>query len=230
MSLTGDPANDPARFGPSIIDFMSGITLDVGLLACLLRAQKTGIGCDVDTSLFEVALHQLSYSATWYLNEGHAVSRLPRSSHFSAIPSQTFRTADGWIFVMCMTQRFWKLLIDAIGMPELCDDPRFATPSGRRDHRDELTVVLDGKFMTDTVAAWVDLLGAIVPVGPVYDIRQALENPFVEQIGMIETVPHPEKPDMRLLANPLKIDGKRLSLVSGAPLGADNADLLDGDT
>src|SRR5262249_25087720 len=84
MSLTGDPDGDPARFGPSIIDFMTGVTLDVGLLACLLAAQRTGIGCDVDISLFDVALHQLNYSATWFLNGGFTARRLPRSSHFSA--------------------------------------------------------------------------------------------------------------------------------------------------
>jgi len=227
MSLTGDPSNPPARSGPSLIDFMSGITCDVGLLACLLRAQKTGIGCDVDTSLFEVAVHQLSYSATWYLNAGHEVNRLPRSSHFSTTPSQTYRAADGWIFVMCMTQRFWELLIEAIGMPELADDPRFATMAARGENRDALTEILDAKFETRTMAQWVDRLGSIVPIGPVYDIKQALENPFLEEIEMVQNVPHPAQTDMRLLANPLRIDGKRLPLASASALGADNAVLLE---
>lgn len=226
MSLTGDPDNAPARSGPSIIDFMSGITCDVGLLACLMRAQKTGIGCDVDTSLFEVAVHQLSYSATWYLNAGHAVSRLPRSSHFSNTPSQTYRAADGWIFIMCMTQRFWELLIDAIGMPELAVDPRFATMAARAENRDALTPILDARFETGTMAHWIELLGSIVPVGPVYDIRQALENPFLDDIGMIQAVPHPVRPDMRLLANPLKVDGQRLALNAASALGADNETLI----
>lgn len=227
MSLTGDPANPPARSGCSLIDFMCGITCDVGLLACLLRAQKTGVGCDVDTSLFEVAIHQLSYSATWYLNADYAVSRLPRSSHFSAIPSQTFRAADGWVFVMCMTQRFWELLIEALKMPELAADSRFATMAARRENRSALTEVLDAKFETQSMAYWVDLLGSRVPIGPVYDIRQALDNPFLQEIEMIQTVPHPAKAGMRLLANPLRIDGKRLSLSVGSALGADNDALLD---
>lgn len=226
MSLTGDPANDPARFGPSIIDFMSGVTVDVGLLACLLRAQKTGVGCDVDTSLFEVALHQLSYSATWYLNTGYAVGRLPRSSHFSTTPSQTFRAADGWVFVMCMTDKFWERLVQALGRPELAEDPRFSTMKSRGENRDQLTEILDQKFEIETMDHWVQLLGSIVPIGPVYDIQKALENPFVKDIGMIQTVRHPLKPDMRLLANPLKINGKRLSQAPGPALGADNEALL----
>lgn len=226
MSLTGDPAHDPARFGPSIIDFMTGITVDVGLLACLLRAQKTGIGCDVDSSLFEVALHQLSYSATWFLNNGYEVNRLPRSSHFSNTPSQTFRAADGWIFVMCMTQKFWELLVDGLGVPELASDPRFVTNADRVTNREALTALLDAKFEQKPMKFWIDNLGHLIPIGPVYDVRQALENPFLAEIGMIKNVPHPVDPQMRLLANPLRIDGNRLEQTAGRALGADNEHLL----
>ena len=57
-----------------MVDFMTGATGATGLLACILRAQQTGIGCDVDTCLFDVAMHQLSYSAIWYLNAGEALA------------------------------------------------------------------------------------------------------------------------------------------------------------
>lgn len=226
MSITGDPDSAPARFGPSIIDFMTGITLDVGLLACLLRARMTGKGCDVDTSLFEVALHQLNYSATWYLNEGYKAQRLPRSSHFTAAPSQTFQTADGWIFIMCMTDKFWTLLIETLGRPDMLDDPRYGDMAARSAHRDELTADLDAVFMTESTDHWIGLLGELIPIGPVYDIDEALDNPFVERIGMVRSVPHPMRPDMRLLANPLKIDGERPDQIVCAPLGANTAELL----
>jgi crotonobetainyl-CoA:carnitine CoA-transferase CaiB-like acyl-CoA transferase len=125
-----------------------------------------------------------------------------------------------------MTQRFWELLIEELRLQALGEDPRFATMAARRDNRDALTDLLDAKFETKTMAEWVDQLGSKVPIGPVYDIRQALTNPFVEEIGMIASVPHPLKPDMRLLANPLRIDGERLQLVTGSSLGADNDMLL----
>jgi crotonobetainyl-CoA:carnitine CoA-transferase CaiB-like acyl-CoA transferase len=226
MSLTGDPAGDPARFGPSIIDFMTGATLTVGLLSAILHARSTGVGCDVDASLFDVALHQLNYAATWYLNAGHAAERLPRSAHFSVTPVQTFKAADGWVFVMCMTDKFWALLVEAVGRADLLEDPRFATMASRGENRDALTAVLDAVFAKDTVAAWVERLGALVPIAPVYDIRQALENPFVETVGMVRHVGHPAMPDMRLLANPLRINGERPEQTPCRPLGADNAVLL----
>jgi len=227
MSLTGDPQGDPARFGPSIIDFMTGMTLTVGLLSCIVRAMETGEGCDVDTSLFDVALHQLNYSATWYLNAGYKATRQMRSAHLSATPSQTVRASDGWVFVMCMTEKFWRLLANEIGLANLLDDPRFATMKDRTEHRGELTKRLDEVFETNTTEYWVERLGRLVPIGPVYDIEQAIENPFVERVGMISRVPHPNMPQMRMLSNPLKINGERPKQASGSALGADNDTYLE---
>src|SRR5262245_65996476 len=70
MELTGDPDGPPPRVGVSLIDSMSGLTGIVGLLACLLRARTTGQGGDVETCLYDVAMHQLTYPGAWYLNEG----------------------------------------------------------------------------------------------------------------------------------------------------------------
>jgi len=227
MSLTGDPEGDPARIGPSMIDFMTGMTLSVGLLSCIIRAMETGQGCDVDTSLFEVALHQLNYSATWYLNTGYKAIRQMRSSHLSATPSQTVRAKDGWVFIMCMTEKFWRLMAKEIGLEHLIGDPRFATAKERTENRVELTELLDGVFETNTVAYWVERLGNLIPIGPVYDIEQALENPFVERIGMVSHVPHPDMPEMRLLSNPLRFDGARPTQKTGSALGADNDAYLE---
>jgi len=97
MSMSGEPDGPPVRCGLSIIDFHTGSQLAVGLLAGILGAHRTGQGCDVDVALFDTALHQLSYPATWYLNEGVEVGRLPRGAHPSIAPSQAFKTQDGWL-------------------------------------------------------------------------------------------------------------------------------------
>jgi crotonobetainyl-CoA:carnitine CoA-transferase CaiB-like acyl-CoA transferase len=226
MSLTGEPAGPPARFGPSIIDFMTGTTAMVGLLACLLSAQRTGKGCDVDVSLFDVALHQLNYSATWYLNTGQAPTRLERSSHFSVAPVQTFPTADGWVFVMCMSDKFWLELTKALGVEALASDARFADGNSRHRHRRELTAALDPAFRKRTTAEWLARFAGVLPAGPVYDVAQALDSPFVAGLGLIQTVPHPEKPDLRVLTSPIKIDGERAVLAPAPTLGEGNAALL----
>ncbi|MFO1080958.1 MAG: CoA transferase [Reyranellaceae bacterium] len=226
MELTGDPAGPPTRVGVSLIDSMSGLTGTVGLLACLLRAKTTGQGCDVETCLYDVAMHQLTYPGVWYLNEGDVSPRVPRSAHLALAPVQTFPTADGWIFVMCMTQKFWLALCEAIGRPELIADPRFPDPNTRAVNRAALTEALDPTFRTRSTAEWLARLSGLLPVAPVYRLDQALDSPFAQATGMVSAVPHPAKGSLRVIANPLRIDGERPAQAACAPLGADTESLL----
>jgi crotonobetainyl-CoA:carnitine CoA-transferase CaiB-like acyl-CoA transferase len=151
---------------------------------------------------------------------------MPRSSHPSAVPVQLTRTRDGWIFLMCMTQKFWQELLRISAAPELADDARFATPESRRQHRDELTPVLDTVFQRDSTAGWLERLKGALPAAPVYDMPQALDNDFPNRTGMIRNVPHPLRADFRSFANPIKLDGARLPSRPGPALGADTGDVL----
>ncbi|MGQ0543998.1 MAG: CaiB/BaiF CoA transferase family protein, partial [Betaproteobacteria bacterium] len=127
MSLTGEPDAAPQRYGLSIVDLMTGLAAAFALLAGVLSARATGKGRDLDTSLFDLALFNLNYPGTWYLNAGHVQGREQRSGHPSLVPSQLFRTRDGWLFVMCNKEKFWALLAAALGHPEWATDPRFST-------------------------------------------------------------------------------------------------------
>ncbi|HEY7247034.1 MAG TPA: CoA transferase [Xanthobacteraceae bacterium] len=223
MSLTGEPEGPPARVGASIVDSLTGLTGIVGLLSCVMQARRTGRGCDVDTCLFDVAMHQLTYSALWYLNEGQVSERLPRSAHLSLSPVQTFPTADGWVFVMCMTEKFWRILCDAIGRADLPHDSRFATPESRRENRETLSAFLDAELRRQPTDHWLARLAGKIPIAPVYDLAQALDAPFTRRTGMLRSVAHPARPELRVLANPLKLDGVRPQQRACASLGADNA-------
>ncbi len=226
LHVTGEPGTPPARMGLSIIDYMTGITTALALVSALFGAARSGLGRDIDVSLFDVALHQLSYPGTWYLNEKLVTGRAPRSAHPSATPVQLFKTRDGWIFIMCMTEKFWQELLKVIEAPHIAQDPRFATVSLRREHRDELTPLLDTEFERDTTAAWLAKLQGVLPAAPVYDMAQALENPFPLANGMIRNTPHPKRADFRSFANPIKLDGERLPARSGPALGADTDTVL----
>jgi crotonobetainyl-CoA:carnitine CoA-transferase CaiB-like acyl-CoA transferase len=224
MHLTGEPDGPPSRLGaPSIIDHTTGLTAAVGLLSAIIQARTTGKGCDVDTCLLDVALHQLGYVATWYLNEGHVSTRQPRSAHYSVAPVQTFPTSDGWLFIMCMTDKFWGELIGAIGRPELASDPRFATQSLRQANRDVLTEIVDAELRRQSNAYWLGKLNGVLPIAPVLDLAQALDSPFLQTTEMIKVISHPAKPDMRVLANPIRINGQRLEQAPCSAFGADNA-------
>lgn len=223
MHLTGEPDGPPSRIGaPSMVDQTTGLTAAVGLLSGIIQARSSGKGCDLDTCLLDVALHQLGYVASWYLNEGHVSMRQSRSAHYSVAPVQTFPTADGWVFIMCMTDKFFGELARAIGRPDLMADARFGSPSSRQANRDALTEIIDAELRKQTNAHWLDRLGGVLPIAPVLDLAQALDNPFLRTTDMIRDVPHPAKPGMRALANPIKVDGKRLDQSVCSALGADN--------
>jgi crotonobetainyl-CoA:carnitine CoA-transferase CaiB-like acyl-CoA transferase len=226
MSLTGEPDGLPARVGASMIDTMTGVTGLVGLLSCVLQARQSGRGCDVDTCLFDVAMHQLTYSALWYLNEGDKAERKSRSAHLSQVPVQTFPTADGWIFIMCMTEKFWTILCDVIARPDLPQDHRFNAAARRRENRDVLTQIIDDELRKHTTEHWLTALTGKIPVAPVYDLAQALDAPFTRQTGMVRSISHPMRPALRVLANPLKIDGVRPEQRACSALGADNDAIL----
>ncbi|QGN56348.1 CoA transferase [Novosphingobium sp. Gsoil 351] len=227
-ALTGDPAGEPQRMGLSMVDFITGTILATGFLAALVDAQRSGIGRDVDTDLLSAAVHQTSYPALWYMNEGDETVRTPRSAHPSATPSQMVRAADGWLFVMCQLPKFWTIMIDKIGHNELGEDPRFRGNADRLAHRDALTAVLDGIFSQAPVAHWLELLSGAIPIAPVNGLGQALDNPWLETIGMRETISHPDRADLAVLANPLKLDGERLPNRAAPLLGADS-DAILGD-
>ena len=227
MSLTGEPDGPPTRMGVSIIDFMSGATFAFGVVSAILSARTTGEGCDVDVSLFDVALHQLSYPAIWAMNEGHATERLPAGAHPSLAPVQRVKTADGYGQLMCMTQKFWLELCDLADRPDLAADPRFADLAARRANLPALTQAIDALFATRTSADWTVLLAGRVPFGPVNGILEALDNPFVAEVAMRDVVDHPDRPQgLHMLAAPVKIDGRRMPGRRSPKLGEHTDELL----
>lgn len=226
LSMTGEPDGPPTRFGLSMVDFMTGTMMAIGLLAALVDAQRSGQGRDVDVDLLSTAVHQTSYPATWYLNTGDITGRTARSAHPSVTPSQMFPSADGWFFVMAQLPKFWTVLVEKLGRPELASDPRFLKPADRLRNRDELVAILDAEFRKHPTAHWVELLGGHMPVAPVLSLDQALDNPYLQTTQMIGNAPHPDRPDMRVLSNPIRLDGQRLPNRAAPLLGSDTDAVL----
>ena len=228
LSLTGEPDGPPARFGLSMIDMMTGTTAAMALLAGLVEARSTGRGRDLDVSLFDVAMHNLGYVATWYLNAGVVTNREPRSSHPSLTPSQLYRTKDGWLFLMCNKEKFWPALAEALGKPEWATDPDYATFAARLKNRERITAELDAVLMTATTEEWMSRLRGKVPIAPVYDVRQALDNPFVAEQQLVLDFEHAEHGNIRGVASPVRVDGGDTQPRRAAPrLGEDTDALLE---
>ncbi|AMD50347.1 CoA transferase [Bordetella holmesii F627] len=203
LSLTGEPDGPPARMGLSIIDLMTGTTAAMGLLAGVLGARASGQGRDIDVSLFDVALHNLAYVATWYLNAGKAIGREPRSGHPSLTPSQLYKTRDGWIFLMCNKEKFFGVLAECIGKPEWISAPHYKTFKDRLANRERLTEELDAVLQQEDTAEWMRRFAGKVPAAPVYDVQQALDSDFVREQERVLDFAHPEG-DVRMVASPVR--------------------------
>ena len=226
MSLTGDPHGPPERYGLSVVDLMTGLVACFALLAGVMAARATGRGRDVDTSLFDLALFNLNYPGTWYLNAGQVTGRTARSGHPSVVPSQLYRTADGWIFVMCNKEKFWPVLCAELGRNDWVS--RFPNFAQRLERREELTQMLDAEFSRHSTATWLGKLSGKVPVAPVYDVGEALENPFVAERGGVTDFSYPDGRKARLIANPIRLSDADLPRRAAPGLGADTDELLHG--
>jgi crotonobetainyl-CoA:carnitine CoA-transferase CaiB-like acyl-CoA transferase len=221
MSLTGEPGSPPARYGLSVVDLMTGVAAAFALLSGVLSARATGTGMDIDTSLFDVALHNLNYPGTWFLNGGALTGRTPRSAHPSLAPSQLYHTKDGWIFVMCNKEKFWPALCQAVGRPGWISDPDFATFKARAANRERLTWMLDEALSARTTEEWMAQFAGKVPAAPVYDVAQALQSGFVAERRRIADFAYPDGRKARMVAAPIRVPGVELPARAAPALGAD---------
>ncbi len=230
LSLTGEPDGPPARMGLSLVDLMTGLFAAFALVSGVLAARDTGKGRDLDVSLFDTALQNLAYLATWYLNAAHVQGREPRSAHPSLVPSQLYRTRDGFIFIMCNKEKFWPILCERLGRPEWADDPRFRHFKDRLENRELVNRLLDEALSARTTAEWLVHFAGQVPAAPVNDLQAALDNPFVAERGGIA-----DYGPMRMVAGPIRDSTAEAPQGAAPALGADtdavlrDAGFADGD-
>jgi crotonobetainyl-CoA:carnitine CoA-transferase CaiB-like acyl-CoA transferase len=226
MHVTGEPGGPPVRSGVAVIDFAGGLASALGLMIALRRAQDTGVGGDVDVSLFDTAIAMLTHIATGYLRSGTEPQRLPGGSHPTVVPSQTFATRDGWMLVMCMKEKFWERLIARLERPDLARDPRFTGFAARLANRTALLAELEPIFRTRPTAAWIALLRGQVPCAPVNTVGEALAEEQVLHRDMIVAVDHPHYGTLREVGCPIKLDGAPPRYAAAPPLGADTDAIL----
>jgi crotonobetainyl-CoA:carnitine CoA-transferase CaiB-like acyl-CoA transferase len=219
MSFTGaGPGGPPLKCGAPLSDITAGIIAAMGILAAYAHRLKTGQGQWVETSLFEAALVQTYWQSAIALATGVAPPAMG-SAHPLNAPYQAFKAEDGWIVVGGANQRNWLRLLEAIGAPELAEDPRFHDNAGRMAHLAELEAELARRFKTRSAAHWLAALDrAGVPCGPVYDMLQALADPQTKAREMLVEVEHARLGPVQTLGLPVKFSETPGQVRTAAPV------------
>ena len=228
VSITGNRHDEtPIKVGPPVTDITAGILGAMGVLAAYTYRLKTGKGQLVDTSLFEAGIVQSYFHSAIYLATGQ--SPVPTgSAHIMSAPYQAFPTADGWITVGAANQANWLRLIEVIEAPELIGDSRFKENADRMDHLDELTEVLQPYFRRRTSADWLSQFEkAGLPAGPIYNMKEVLENEQTRARNMLTEVPHQTLGKTKTIGAPVKFSLTPSEVRRGAPvLGQHSREIL----
>jgi crotonobetainyl-CoA:carnitine CoA-transferase CaiB-like acyl-CoA transferase len=200
ISVTGEPDRPGVRVGASLIDQTTGLWAAVGILAAL----QGGGGRSVDVSLFETAIGLLPYQVTAYLADGTVPGR--HGTAFPLIsPYQVFHARDGDLMIAAGNDGLFARLCDALDLPALAEDPRFATNPDRVSRREELAALIQDRVANESraeVAARLDAAG--VPAAPVNDVGRAAEHEQTRALGLVQELPK------ATVALPLSIDGERV--------------------
>jgi crotonobetainyl-CoA:carnitine CoA-transferase CaiB-like acyl-CoA transferase len=218
MSITGSPDGEPQKVGVALVDVITGLFASVGILAALRHRERTGEGQRVEVDLLSSLLAALVNQGSAYTAAGVVPQRMG-NAHPSIAPYDLFPAADGDLVLAVGNDRQFGALADALDLPAMAADPRFATNEARVAHRDELRRLLEEALARRPAAQWVDELSAVgVPAGRVNDIAGAFE--LAEALGLdpIVEVPRGDGTAARLTRNPIRMSATPPTYRSAPPV------------
>ena len=185
--LMGEPDRKPSRAGISLGDSLAATYATVGALGALHHREKTGEGQVIDATIFESCLQITEGLIGEYVTEGQTRERT--GSYLPGIaPSNIYDTSDGMVIVAANQDTIFKRLSEAMGRPELSDDPRYATHVARGENQIELDAMINEWTKTQTAAEVEELMiQHAVPVGKIYRAKEMLEDPhYAEREAIVE--------------------------------------------
>ncbi|HZM41386.1 MAG TPA: CaiB/BaiF CoA-transferase family protein [Acidimicrobiales bacterium] len=224
MSVTGLPGSEPTRVGIPVSDLSAGLYLAVGILVALHDRERTGIGRWVQTSLVESMVAMMDFQAARWTVDGE-VPTSEGNHHPTLVPMGCFASADGYVNIAGPSGRLLRSFCEAIGLPDLPEDPRFSSAGRRSRHRAELNALVAERLRTRTTAEWVEVLAeAGVPCGPVYRMDEVFADPQIEHLAMATPVEHPALGRLDLVRNAVRMTGTGPTVRSASPDAGDDTD------
>jgi len=227
MDSTGEPDRPPVRMRPAMVDYSAGFNAAFAITAALYGREKTGRGQRIDVALLDVALYAMGPFVTQFERKGELPERAG-SAQPSGGAIQNFETRDGLIYVVAGTDHMWKNLCEALQIPEVGNDPRYATRQARADHRVQIAEIINRetrKFPGQELEA--KLLAADVACGTVRNIGEIIHEPHVQARGILEEVNYPSLGNIVAVKTPIFFSGKPAPFRRRAPmLGEHSREIL----
>ena len=219
MSLTGEPDREPQKVGVPIADIMAGMFATVSINAALRHAALTGQGQYIDIGMLDTQVAWLVNQGMNFLHSGQA-ERLG-NAHPNIVPYQVFKTADGHIVVAVGNDTQFRTFCEFAGVPELPDDPIFATNASRVANREQVVARLAPVLAAKPSAHWLTGLERLrIGCGPINTLEQVFSDPHVKAREMVKRVPHPlAGPEgVEIIASPLRLSGTPVTYRHHPPL------------
>ena len=205
MSVTGQPNSEPTRVGTSIGDITAGLFTAIGINAALYDREKTGKGMYIDVSMLDCQIAILENAIARYLSKNE-IPKPMGSRHPSIAPFEAFKTKNSYIIIAAGNDKLFENLCNALNLNELINNDKFKSNSLRSENMDILKKIIEEKLSKDNTQVWVKKFeGLKIPCGPIYNIKEAVENPQIESRNMIVKAFHKVIGDFKLAGNPIKM-------------------------
>jgi crotonobetainyl-CoA:carnitine CoA-transferase CaiB-like acyl-CoA transferase len=231
MSVTGEregkPGGGPQKIGVALTDILTGLYTQVAALSALADRERTGQGRHIDMALLDVTAACMANQAMNYLVTGTAPGRLG-NAHPNIVPYEAFPTADDYVIVAVGNDSQFARFVEVAGRPDLAQNEKFSTNSGRVENRDELIPIIRNFLEKRSAADWIRSLEAVgVPCGPINNVQQVFANPQIQHRGLQIEMDHPTLGEIPQVASPIKFVGAELDYSEAPPpLGYHTDDVL----
>jgi formyl-CoA transferase len=224
--LLTDP-DEPKVMGMAVSDYVTGLSASYGILGALLARGKSGEGCRVETSLLQATLSFIGETAAGYMRTGNVPNRMARVKNAHAF---AFVCKDELpLAIHCsVPEKFWRALLVALDRLDLANDSRFKTRDARRQNYEALEKELAPLFTARTRLEWLKRLEANdVPVAPIYNAKEVLEDAQVNHLGLTEEMEHPKAGKLKFVGGPVKYGGLTKNISTPPPqVGEQTAAIL----
>lgn len=216
MTTTGFEGEPPIRVSFALFDVMTGMMAVIYTLAALTTNTRP---VKIEIPMYDTAIFSMCYIPVMYLLTGRKPRRMGHA-HPSMVPYQAFMDKNGrWFIVAAANDRLWKSMCEAIGRPDLSDDPRFKTNADRVANREDLISILQSIFTSNTRDYWIELLEKKgVPASPVYEIDEVFEDPYIKSENIIYRLKHPKLKEILSISEPALVNGVRYNSEKHPPL------------